>query len=631
MICRLCLNDIQNLINIFDSAEGYNIACVIGKYFWFEPRSDDPISTGICCQCYRKLGDFHDFFLMVEKAHRHMTERFVVKTENAKSKPRSMEDIFSFHSLPKPEPDEHEINCHVPLDILMENTTDLEKTFEEAAAIALGDRDDDRSSLRDEILDNADSQCESPNELSFDGEDFMKKILNNGSVDSKQGISKIPQIRRSTRHKYATANEKQTHNGVNTANNQRGRPKKVVDESNTNQQDNRMQSDEKTRQYKVKMKEIDAQIGQYMTLQCDACSTETENFASLRVHMRKHGIKRGYAKCCNKKFFKRALLLDHIRHHLDPEYFRCEDCDRAFVDRQSMRNHFLLKHQKEEDKIFECPQCSKKFAKKYLLEQHKMFTHRDRSTTCKNCNRRFETIEELVEHGKEHCHYGTMCDICAKVIRGPAAFKRHQMEHQGVTFPKVQCDMCGSWHKDKYALNKHKKRHLEAKQSHVCDICRKVSPSRTAMLSHKRYVHGSDKVYKCSICSKTFKKPLSLKEHMTVHTGEVLYRCPHCPKTFNSNANMHSHRKKIHPREFEETRKIRKQNAHLNQPPIPPISVLSNAKTDTQALLIIDTADTEETHNVLLTTSPAEEMYSTEEISDLSCKDKNPIIIYTLS
>lgn len=47
---------------------------------------------------------------------------------------------------------------------------------------------------------------------------------------------------------------------------------------------------------------------------------------------------------------------------------------------------------------------------------------------------------------------------------------------------------------------------------------------------------------------------------MTTHTGEVLYTCPHCPKTFNSNANMHSHRKKVHRKEWEEKRLQRRCN-----------------------------------------------------------------------
>lgn len=44
---------------------------------------------------------------------------------------------------------------------------------------------------------------------------------------------------------------------------------------------------------------------------------------------------------------------------------------------------------------------------------------------------------------------------------------------------------------------------------------------------------------------------------MTTHTGEVLYTCTFCPKTFNSGANMHAHRKKAHPTEWEEEKRIK--------------------------------------------------------------------------
>lgn len=43
------------------------------------------------------------------------------------------------------------------------------------------------------------------------------------------------------------------------------------------------------------------------------------------------------------------------------------------------------------------------------------------------------------------------------------------------------------------------------------------------------------------------------QEHMTLHTGEAyLYTCTFCSKTFRSSANMYAHRKRNHPREYEE-------------------------------------------------------------------------------
>lgn len=291
---------------------------------------------------------------MVENAHRHMTERFIVKTENARIRRRpSMDDLINFSSLPsKREPDdEFDELGEVPFNMLIEDTTDEPgKTVAKAAAIALG-AEDSRDILshhnfrHDEYEDddgndsyNGDkfNSHDGDNDDSFDGEAFMKNILTN---KNKEPFQKEPitamlnnENRRTTRNSnkfHLNAISRKDVDTVLTTNKRnRGRPKKgeIVIKSEKYRKkpkDKINKTAEEQDAYKAKMKEIDDQIAQYMGLHCDVCSCEAENFAGLRVHMRDvHNIKKGYAKCCNKKFLKRALLLDHIRQHLDPDCYR---------------------------------------------------------------------------------------------------------------------------------------------------------------------------------------------------------------------------------------------------------------------------------------------------------------------
>ncbi|XP_073820753.1 transcription factor grauzone-like isoform X2 [Musca autumnalis] len=569
VICCLCLKDSQDTTDIFtDESDGKqpNVAVMIAKYFWFEPLKDDPAFRSICIYCWRKLYDFHEFYEMVETVHQHnRPEMVTVKTESptieTKDEPNDEEAFGGMDEVPF-SPTLIATNKSSSKSLVAD-----EITFSSQLVV---DDNDERSFDEDDRHFKDESEDSDP----FDDTEMDK---NNDDIP----LSKLLGIRMTKKPtKDQQLVSKNTEENSEEKKPRRGRKKRLDNEVGSEEVRNRkprktkakdkpIKDKEEESAYKSKMKSFDQEIAQYMGLHCDVCNIAVDNFAGIKNHMRiEHNIDNGYVKCCDKKFHKRANLLYHVRHHVDPNCYRCEECDQTFSDYQSLRNHLNVKHQKEEDKIYQCTDCPKKFARKYLLEQHRTFKHKDHKQ-CKMCNRRYKTIEELEEHNKEPCAVGIMCDICAKVIFGPGQFKRHQLEHDSSQSHKVQCDLCGSWHRDKYALRKHKRRHLEPKTPHVCDICQKVSPSREAMISHKKYAHRSDRIFECEFCHKSFKRPISLREHLTTHTGAVLYTCPYCPKTFNSNANMHSHRKNAHPVEFEEARKRRKRIGYLgDQKPV---------------------------------------------------------------
>ncbi|KAM8714186.1 hypothetical protein ACLKA7_014341 [Drosophila subpalustris] len=601
MICRLCLNSANDTIQIFEGVGlSLNVATVLAKYFWFQPKNDDPISTDICVGCWTRVSDFNEFYCSVEKAHRLLTERF---------------------SLKGGERQEKIIQAGATGDAPKELSEEDSKEFLDNSGHD-SDGDDDNADNAVEDLYGSESEAA----VSFSNEQFLNDVLThheaneslkateppnepeNVIVKQEIGIDAAPERRetRATRAK-SKANQLLAHESppAEKAVKRRGRSisaKHVIEDGAKNK---------RYVDYKMSMLAIDKKIAQHMRLTCSICHEGQETFLLLCKHMQQAHHRKGYAVCCNKKFYKRSFLTDHIDRHNNPEKFKCNLCGRTFADKQCLRNHELLKHQPEEEKTFMCEHCPKRYTKQYLLDQHRII-HKERNVPCDLCDRRFPNVSMLCSHVKMvHGNYGTMCDICAQVIRGRAAFQRHQLEHAGITEPKVQCDICGSWHKNKYSLKKHVSRHNGNSEESTCNICGKVSPNRSAMLSHQRYVHTADRVHGCSVCNKKFKKAINLKEHMATHTGEVLYKCPHCPKTFNSNANQHSHRKKCHPKEFEEARKARLQNRMA--------PTASDSKARASMITITTSGETDgemETHNILVTTAEQsdEEEFKGEDI-----------------
>ncbi|EDW30638.1 GL26740 [Drosophila persimilis] len=116
---------------------------------------------------------------------------------------------------------------------------------------------------------------------------------------------------------------------------------------------------------------------------------------------------------------------------------------------------------------------------------------------------------------------------------------------------EVQCTLCGRWLRDERSLRKHLARHddRDNQKKYRCSLCNAEKSSRAALSSHMRY-HHSAKRHKCSLCDKEFKLPRALVEHMATHTGIDLYSCQFCTRTFKSHANMHNHKKKMHPNEW---------------------------------------------------------------------------------
>ncbi|XP_053962483.1 transcription factor grauzone-like [Anastrepha ludens] len=299
---------------------------------------------------------------------------------------------------------------------------------------------------------------------------------------------------------------------------------------------------------------------------CCICKILLSNFKELKGHFRIEHQTRGYVLCCGKKLPERSLLIDHIHFHEDPDYFKCKHCGKRMSERRSLDLHLQYAHGNR-DRVHRCSICSKSFFRASCLKQHynTHVTEDQKTVPCLECDKTFPDGAELRKHMRlTHLNsYAKICDICGISIKGRDALERHQSEHAGIPRKLIKCDLCDAALTTKYGLARHMKTmHTEEYQTpQVCPICSKVSPSLQAHRNHIKYMHSLQRKHVCKLCDKAFKRLTDFKEHMATHTGEALYTCSFCPQTFKSNANMYSHRKKKHVKEWAEQCALKKSLA----------------------------------------------------------------------
>lgn len=300
--------------------------------------------------------------------------------------------------------------------------------------------------------------------------------------------------------------------------------------------------------------EEDARIRSVCNIYCSLCLMSFETFCDLSKHYRLAHDRNGFVVCCERKMTTRSRLLEHIETHLNPNAFQCTVCDARFSGRFPLKKH-MDTHVADTDKPFACDECPNRYTKAVLLARHRFNIHsreEDKKFVCEVCDKKYLSAGKLAEHVKRsHEFVPEICDFCGKEFKSIYNLNVHRTEvHMGHEVPRMQCNICGTWLREKY-LKKHLKRHNA--EVETCTVCGKTLQNKNSLGNHMRNVHGN-RMHQCAVCGKTFSKPLSLREHMALHTGQDLYTCPYCPKTFKSGANMHSHRKKFH---FEDWSKDR--------------------------------------------------------------------------
>uniref|UniRef100_A0A8C6TTU3 C2H2-type domain-containing protein n=1 Tax=Neogobius melanostomus TaxID=47308 RepID=A0A8C6TTU3_9GOBI len=281
---------------------------------------------------------------------------------------------------------------------------------------------------------------------------------------------------------------------------------------------------------------------------------------------------------CEKAFFRKGLLTDHLTTHLsDPPGTCLICCKNIGTKRNDVRRHMMI-HSGE--KPFSCHNCGMKFNRKFTLRHHaKLCTQGDpqealhsdeapaeaaveapeevsvvtvkqeereegeepeveTATRCKFCNETFYEPSLLTEHMATHTDDITgACLICGKGLgRTSAEIRQHMMVHSGEK--PFSCKVCGRRFIRTLALKTHMKTHEQSaeegalsKPLHVCSVCGQGFKTMTVLKYHM-FIHSGVRPFSCSVCGRRFRQQGDVRRHMMLHDGVKPFVCRVCDRGF---------------------------------------------------------------------------------------------------
>lgn len=325
----------------------------------------------------------------------------------------------------------------------------------------------------------------------------------------------------------------------------------------------------------IRGKELHQLMSQFYTLECDLCNkkgTKQKTFKdiySLFNHYKAQHRMKGYVICCGQRLFKARALALHMCRHLEPESFRCPDCNKMLTCPKILQYH-RQNHLPEDQRPLACKQCPRRFSYNSALISHNI-THlpEDQRNTysCSECGKSYCSSSRLSSHmNLSHSKTGEefICHLCQKKFTSKGNLSYHLTTHQP-NLHAMQCPKCQKWLKNKICLRKHMIQHSE-NPKFQCHLCPNYSTvNKQCLVNHIRVKHSEEKRFNCESCNKSFRLKSTLTNHMRQHSKEKPFKCEFCSRKFNSSGNFYAHRKRMHPIQVLQLKEQKEKEAEIQR------------------------------------------------------------------
>ena len=170
------------------------------------------------------------------------------------------------------------------------------------------------------------------------------------------------------------------------------------------------------------------------------------------------------------------------------------------------------------ERIFKCLNCEETARLQKKINEHYRDNHG--RLTCGTCNKSFNTLSALWNHGYEHSDKAGKypCEDCEKSFPFPSQLKSHHKVH--LTALENYCLHCTKSFKNKGKLTKHQSVHTNEKWKCQSPNCAYVC-NDTGNLKAHRFSHGNNTRYVCSLCNKGFNHYMQIKCHKNKCTAST--------------------------------------------------------------------------------------------------------------
>ena len=221
---------------------------------------------------------------------------------------------------------------------------------------------------------------------------------------------------------------------------------------------------------------------------------------------------------------------------------------------------------------YKCKFCSGSKSIKWTLQMHYLKLH----YYCEECDSKFESRNETLEHQKVHHGKTFQCEVCFKLFFCGGYLNSHMVVHDGKADKedkiKYHCDICEFTTKHRQSLEDHNIAiHLQKKDL-SCFQCDFKTGIKANLNKHVRKRHQEQPLIKCDKCDYSFRGiPSDLKKHQRIHDeNRKKVKCEHCSKEFLSQGYLNFHIKHFHKGKKykcevcgKEARTVTMHNIHL--------------------------------------------------------------------